>query len=161
MPEKRSETGPTPEARLRAIIATREPEVQRLLRGVRAVLRRRFPTANELAYDYGRSVVVTYSPTENGIEGILTLSAKAEGVFLYFSQGPKLPDPKGLLRGKAKMVRFVQLDRAGDLATPDVAGFIAAALKQSKIPFPARGKGRLIIKSDGKKKAAGRTRSAR
>ncbi|HET7041174.1 MAG TPA: hypothetical protein VFI13_04115, partial [Gemmatimonadales bacterium] len=115
MPVKRSGAGPTPEAQVRTIIGKLAPKTRTLFRSVRRGVQKRFPTANELVYDYGRSVVIAYAPTENGIEGILALSAKADGVFLYFSQGPKLADPKGLLQGKAKMVRFVQLERASDL----------------------------------------------
>lgn len=142
----------TPESQLRALIAKLPPGSGKLVRAVRTALRKRFPTANELAYDYGISIVIAYSPTENGIEGILALSAKEAGVFLYFSQGPKLPDPKGLLQGKAKMVRFVELTKASDLNTPDIKGFITATIEQAKLPFPPKGKGQLIIKSSGKKR---------
>ena len=46
----------TPEAQLRASIDKLDPKNQKLFRSVRAAVRKRFATANELAYDYGRSV---------------------------------------------------------------------------------------------------------
>ena len=147
----REKREPTPEARVRASIARLEPRIQKLLRSVRTAIRKRFPTANELAYDYPHSFVIGYSPTENGIDSILAISARAAGVFLYFSQGPKLPDPKRLLRGSGRQVRFVQIESAGQLAGPDVKGFIAATLDQARIPFPSKGKRSLVIKSGTKK----------
>jgi hypothetical protein len=125
-------------------------DVEKVFRSVRAALRKRFPTANELEYDYGHSFVISYSPTENGIDGIVALSARADGVFLYFNQGPKLSDPNKILQGKGKQTRFVQLETAGHLEDPDVEAFIAATIKNAKIPFAAKGKGSLIVKSQRK-----------
>src|SRR5262245_44046038 len=156
MPVKRVATEASPEAQVRAIAGRLEPKTQKLLRAVRTAVRRRFPTANELAYDYSHSFVIGYSPTENGIESILAISARGDGVFLYFSQGPKLPDPKGLLQGKAKQVRFIELESARHLTHPDVESLIAATLKQARIPFPTRGKGSLIMKSGSKTKPSRR-----
>ena len=119
----------------------------KLFRSVRAALRKRFPTANELEYDYGHSFVISYSPTENGIDGIVALSARADGVFLYFNQGPKLDDPKKLLQGKAKQTRFIPIESVRRLSDPDIEAFIAATIKNAKIPFPAKGKGGLIVKT--------------
>ncbi|MBM3997016.1 MAG: hypothetical protein FJ303_23115 [Planctomycetes bacterium] len=152
MTVKRDSREPTPEAQLRSYIDRLEPKIQKLTRSVRAALRKRFPTANELVYDYKTFVVISYSPTDKGIDGIVTIKADATGVFLYFSQGPQLPDPKRMLRGSGKQVRFIQVEAAGELAQPDVAALIAATLEQARIPFPAEGKGSLIIKSPAAKK---------
>src|SRR5262245_35948899 len=112
---------PTPEAQLRACIAKLDPQHQKLFRSVRAAVRKRFPTANELAYDYGRALVVGYAPADRGIEALVAIRADAAGVSLYFNQGPKLPDPKRLLRGSGKQTRFIQLEAASQLAHPDIA----------------------------------------
>ena len=142
----------TPEAQLRDYIGKLDPKNQKLIRSVRAAVRRRFPTANELAYDYTRFVVIGYSPTDRGIDAIVAIRACATGVSLYFSQGPQLPDPKRLLRGSGKQTRFIQVEAASQLAHPDVEALIAATIDQAKIPLPSKGKGSLIIKSDGAKK---------
>jgi hypothetical protein len=128
-----------------------DPKGQKLFRSVRAVLRRRFPTANELAYDYGHSVVVAYSPTERGIDGVVSISLLAEGVRLYLMHGPQLPDPKGLLLGSAKQVRFIEVESASRLAHPDVKALMAAASEKARSPLASKGKGSLIIKSDAAK----------
>jgi hypothetical protein len=143
---------PTPEAQLRACIGKLAPKLQKLFRSVRAVVRKRFPTANELAYDYGRALVIGYAPANQGIEALVAIRADAAGVSLYFNQGPRLPDPKRLLRGSGKQTRFIQLEAASQLAHPDVEALIAATIDQARVPLPSQGKGSLIIKSDGAKK---------
>ena len=144
----------TPEAQLRSFIDRFDPKDQKLIRSVRAAVRKRFPTANELAYDYTSSIVIGYSPTDRGIDAIVAISARATGVALYFNQGPQLPDPKKLLRGSGKQTRFVRVDAASQLAHPDVEALIAAAIDQARVPLPSKGKGSLIIKSDCCEEAA-------
>jgi hypothetical protein len=139
---------PTPEAQLRAFNARFDPKQQKSIRSIRAALRKRFPTANELAYDYSSFFVIGYSPTEHGIDSVVSIAARADRVELYFNNGPKLPDPKKLLRGSGKQTRFVRLEGPKHLADPDVSGFIAAAIELARVPLPARGKGVLVIKTN-------------
>jgi hypothetical protein len=142
----------TPEAQLRAYIDKLDPKNQKLFRSVRAAVRKRFPTANELAYDYSHALVVGYSPADRGIDSIVAIRACAIGASLYFSQGPQLPDPKRLLRGSGKQTRFIQVEAASQLAHPDVEAQIAATIDQARIPLPSKGKGSVIIKSDSAEK---------
>jgi len=136
---------PTPEAQLESFINRFDPKEQQVIRSIRTAVRKRFPTANELAYDYTSHVVIGYSPTDRGIDGIVAISARATGVALYFNQGHELPDPKKLLLGSGKQTRFVRVEAASQLAHPDVEALIVAAIGQSKIPLPSKGKGSLII----------------
>jgi hypothetical protein len=149
----------SPDAQLRAYIDKLEPKNQKLFHSVRAAVRKRFPTANELAYDYGDALVIGYAPADRGIEAIVAIRASADGVFLYFSQGPQLPDPQRLLRGSGKLTRFIQVEAVSQLAHPDVEALITAANDQASVPLPSKGKGSLIIKSDGAKKPPRRKRS--
>ena len=138
----------TPESQLLFLIEKFDAKNQQLIRSVRAALRKRFPTANELVYDYGFSLVIAYSPTEQGIEGIFSISARADdGVSLYFTNGPKLPDPKKLLMGSAKLVRFIPVETASRLKHPDVEALIAAAIDQAGVPLPTKGRGRLVMRT--------------
>ena len=139
---------PTPETQLRSFIDRLDPKNQQVFRSVRSAVRKRFPTANELAYDYSSFVVIAYSPTEQGIDGILSIAGRADGVDLYFTRGPQLPDPKKLLRGSGKQVRFIRLESARQLVHPDVKALVQAAVEQASVPFPSRGKGKLIIKTN-------------
>lgn len=140
----------TPAAQLRSLIEKCDPRQQRLIRSVRSALRKRLPTANELVYDYGKSLVIAYSPTERGIEGIISTAARADGVALYFNQGQRLPDPKRLLMGSATQVRFIPVEAARQLAHPDVEALIAAAI-EAGVSLPSTGGGRLIIRTNGSK----------
>ena len=143
-----------PEAKLQYYIEKLEPKHQKLFRSLRAALRKRFPTANELAYDYGHAVVIGYAPAEHGIDAVVAIRGSVTGVSLYFNQGPRLPDPKRLLRGSGKLTRFIEVDAASQLADPNVDALIAAAISHATVPLPSKGKGILVIKSDGAKKSA-------
>jgi hypothetical protein len=134
------------EAQLESFFERFDTKNQKLFRSARSALRKRFPTANELAYDYADSVVISYTPTEHGKDGIVTIALRADGVRLYLSGGPKLPDPKKLLQGSAGIVRYVPLEAAGDLDHPDVKALVAAALAQAKVPYSSKGKGTLTIR---------------
>ncbi len=139
---------PTPEAQLQSFNDRFDPQHQKFIRSIRTALRKRFPTANELAYDYSSFFVIAYSPTEHGIDGIVTIAARADRVDLYFSHGPQLPDPKKLLMGSGKETRFIRLESARQLAHPDVKAFIAGAIERARVPFSSKGKGSLIIKTN-------------
>ena len=152
-------TDATPEAQLRFLIEKFDAEDQKLIRSVRSAVRKRLPTANELVYDYGFSLVIAYSPTEQGIEGIASISARAGDVSLYLTNGPQLPDPKKLLMGSAKMVRFIPVESASRLKHPDVEALIAAAIDKAKVPLPSKGGGKLVIKTFGAKKKARRKKT--
>ena len=138
----------TPEAQLRSFNDRFAPKHQTFIRSIRAALRKRFPTANELAYDYKTFIVIAYSPTEQGIDAPVSVAARADRVELYFNHGPKFSDPKKLLQGSGKLTRFIRLESARQLADPDVKGFIAAAIDHSTVPLPSKGKGSLIIKTN-------------
>jgi hypothetical protein len=149
----------TPDEQLRAYVEKLDTKTQKLFRSVRTAVRKRFPTANELAYDYGNALVIGYAPAEHGIDSIVAIRASATGVSLYFNQGPKLPDPKRLLRGSAKQTRFIELESAQQMADPDVEGLLVATIEQARVPLPAKGKGSLIIKSSDAKKSPRRKTS--
>ncbi len=142
----------TPAAQLQSLIEKRDPEHQRLIRSVRLALRKRLPTANELVYEYGNSLVISYSPSEHGKEGIVSTAARAGGVDLYFNQGHRLRDPKKLLMGSAGQVRFIHLESARRLAHPDVEALVVGAIALSAVPLPSTGRGSLIIRTDGTQK---------
>jgi len=137
---------PSPESELGAIIDRLDAKNQKLFRSLRAALRKQFPTANELGYDYGSHVVIAYSATDSAPGAILSIAGRADGVQLYFTGGPKIPDPKKLLLGSGKVVRFVWVESPKQLADPDVKSFIDASLKLAKVSFPSKGKGTLIIR---------------
>ena len=152
MPVKPASRNLTPEVELQSYIDRLDPKHQKLMRSVRAAVRKRFPTANELAYDYSSHVVISYSSTDRAIDAILAIDGRADGVRLYFMHGPQLPDPKRLLQGSGSQARFVPVEAASQLADPDVNALIVAAGAKSTVPSSSKGNGALIIKLTAAKK---------
>jgi hypothetical protein len=148
MPVKSEGRMPTPDAQLRSFISRFDPKDQKLMRSVRAAVRKRLPTANELAYDYAHQVVVSYTPTEAPTDGIVAIAVRADGVRLYL-MGGRLPDPLGLLQGSGRQTRFMQVERASQLSDPAVEALIAAAIGQARVALPTTGRGQLIMRSGG------------
>ena len=139
------------EKQLAGFIAKFEPAHQKLIRSVRQALRKRFPTATELAYDNYNFFVIGYSPTARPSDSIVSIAAGANGVGLCFIHGASLPDPDKVLLGSGKQTRFVRLESAKVLSQPAVARLLDASVAQSKTPFPGRERGPLIIRSVSKK----------
>ena len=155
MPARTPSATSSPTAVLRTLIDRYPPADQKLIRALRTAVRKRVPTANELAYDYSGSLVLSYTATEHGKDGVLSLAVKPDGVRLYFGGGPKLPDPKKLLLGSGG-ARYILVENASRLAHPDVKALITAAIARSPVPLPVKGKGQLIDRSAAQKKRAGK-----
>jgi hypothetical protein len=135
------------EDQLAACIDKFTPEMARAIRAVRAALRKRLPTANELVYDNYNFFVIGYCSTLKPSDCIVSLAADAHGVRIAFYYGSTLPDPAGILQGSGSQNRFIGLASAHDLSKPDVEALIRAAAAQGKVPLPAAGRGTLVIRS--------------
>lgn len=135
------------EKKLTGFIKKFEPKHQRLIRSIRAELRKIFPTANELAYDNYNFFVIGYGPTERPSDCIVSIAAAASGVGLCFIRGASLADPNRILLGEGKQTRFIRLESASRLKRPEVKALLTAAVAQSRVPLAAGGAGKLIIRS--------------
>jgi hypothetical protein len=114
---------------------------------MRKALRKRLPTANELAYDNYNFFALGYCSTERPSDCILSVAAGANGVGLSFYHGASLPDPHKILLGSGNQNRYLRVASAEMLGRPEVEALIAAAVAQAKTPLPARGGRKLIIRS--------------
>jgi hypothetical protein len=124
-----------------------DPPMAKRIREVRAVLRKRFPTAIEMVYDNYNFFVIGYSPTERPTDYIVSLAANSKGVGLSFNHGADLADPHGILQGSGSQNRFVRLvDGAKTLKHPHVAAMIDAAVENSGIAFPKE-RGMTVVRS--------------
>jgi hypothetical protein len=148
---KRAVPAAMAEQQLKSFIAKFEPRHQSLIRSVRRELRKRFPTAYELAYDNYNFFVIGYGPTDRPSDCIISMAAGANGVGLCFIRGVGLPDPDKLLLGSGNQTRFIRLESAGVLTHPAVAALLAAAIARARTPFRASGRGELIIRSVSQK----------
>ena len=148
------------EARLQDFIEKFEPEHQTLIRAARRKLRKRFPTAIELAYDNYNFFVIGYSPTDRPSDALVSIAAAANGVGLCFIHGARLPDPQKILVGAGKQTRFIRLPSATVLDRPEVEALLAAAVADAETPFPPGKRGKLVIRSVSAKQRP-RRRTAR
>lgn len=135
------------EAELAGFIDKFTPEMAKFIRSVRAALRKRVPTANELVYDNYNFFVIGYCSTLRPSDAIMTLVADGHCVRLAFYYGATLPDPKRILKGSGNQNRFIRLGSASDLKKPDVQALIRAAIAQGKAPLARTGRGTLVIRS--------------
>lgn len=135
------------EEQLKGFIDKFEPKHQALIRALRKAMRKRLPTANELAYDNYNFFVLGYCPNERPSDSIISIAAGSNGIGLCFIHGASLPDPHKILLGSGNQTRFIRVESAKTLDRPEVEGLIAAAIAKSKVPFPATGTRRLVIRS--------------
>jgi hypothetical protein len=148
---------PSPSAQFSAFLSRFPPEIVALVKRCLPKLRRAFPGAYQLVYDYSNSLVVSFSMSERGYEGIVTLAIFPGWVRLYFDKS--LPDPKGLLEGTGSKVRSVTLKAASDLDHGDIQELIQAAIAHSGVTFPST-RSTMVIKSDSKKRRPRKTGNA-
>jgi len=150
-PERRSA-----EAELRALIAKHASAHGRLIGAVRRRLRERLPAAHELVYEYRSWLVISFSPSEHGYEGVLAVRADVDGVKLYINRGKGLPDPEKLLQGSGGQARWIGLDSAAKLARPAVVELIDGAIARNPVPFERNGRGSVVHRSARSKKRVAR-----
>jgi hypothetical protein len=153
------------ETQLASYFAKYEPMMAKLGRALRAKLRARLPGLFEIVYVYENqnSLVISYSPTEHGYDGLCSIALYPDKLHLYFTQGARLSkaDPSKLLQGRAT-VRYVVLNAAEDFDRAEIEALIVAALELAKVRLDAGAKGSVIIKAEAQKKRARRaTKSAR
>jgi hypothetical protein len=152
------------EAQLAGYFAKYEPAMAGLGKALRAKLRARLPGLFEIVYVYENqdALVISYSPTEHGYEGLCSIALRPDRVNLYFTRGAQLSksDPSKLLQGRGNGVRHVVLHAVADFDRAEIEALIVAALKLAKVRLDASAKGSVIIKAEAQKQRARRTARA-
>src|SRR6266566_970184 len=107
----RAKSAPTesPARQVAGFIAKFDPKVAKLIRSVRAALRKQFPTAIEQVYDNYNFLAIGFCTTERTSDCIVSIAANANGVSLSFYWGATLPDPYSILEGSGNQNRFIRL----------------------------------------------------
>lgn len=146
---------PSPNAQFAALLSRFSPEIVAMVKRCLPRLRRAFPGSYQIVYDYSHSLVVSFSMSERGYEGIVALAIHPGWVRLYFDKS--LPDPKGLLEGAGSKVRGVTLKAATDLDHGEIRELVEAAIKHSGVAFPRTRSNRMIIKSSSRKQRPRKT----
>jgi hypothetical protein len=148
------------ETKIAGYFAEHPPATAKLGKALRARLRARLPGLFEVVYVYERqkSLVIAYSPTEQGYEGVCSLALDPAGAKLHFGQGASLSkaDPSRLLQGKGKTVRHVVLHSVADLDRPEIEGLISAALNLAKVRPDAASTSAVVIRAESQAQRARR-----
>ena len=134
-----------PAKQLAAFLAKFSPEVAAQARAALAVMRARFRGALELVYDNYNALAIGWAPTERASDVICSIAVFPRWVSVFFFDGPRLPDPKKILRGGGTKVRHLVLGGATTLDAPAVQALLREALKRR--PLDPAQKHRIIIKS--------------
>ena len=154
----------TPETQLASYFAKYDLPIAKLGKALRAKLRARLPGFFEIVYVYENqnALVISYSPTENGYEGLCAIALYPREVKLSFGQGSLLSksDPKKLLQGSGKTVRHVVLNAVADFDRAEIEVLMAAALKLANLRLDPSAKGSVIIKAEAQKKRASLAKKA-
>jgi len=146
------------ETLLASYFAQYEPAKAEFGKALRAKLRDRLPGLFEVVYVYAtqNALVISYSPTENGYEGLCSIGLYPRSVKLFFGQGALLSksDPDKLLQGRGKTVRHVVLNSLADFDRAEIRALMAAAVKLAKVRLDATARGSVIIKAEAQKRRA-------
>jgi hypothetical protein len=138
----------TPKQQLDAFLDRFSPDIARTARSALAKLRKLTSGATELVYDNYRGLVVGFGPTERPSDAVLSIAIYSGRIALCFIQnGPRIPDPKKLLRGSGTVARHIRLQSAATLDEPPILALIAAAKSMARVPFDPNQRRRLIIRS--------------
>ena|SRR5437868_6316143 len=152
------------ETQLAGYFAKYEPATAKLGKALRAKLRARLPGLFEIVYMYEnqKALVISYSPTERGYEGVCSISVYPRLVKLGFVKGAQLSksDPNKLLQGQGKTVRYVALNAVADFDRVEIEALIADAVKLAKLRLDPNAKGAMIIKAEAQR-ARRATKAAR
>jgi len=150
---------------LAGYFAKYEPAMVKLGKALRARLRDRLPGLCEIVYVYEAqdALVISYSPTERGSDGVCSIALYPSCVKLFFGQGARLAksDPNKLLQGSGKTVRHVVLNSVADFDRAEIEVLMVAALKLAKLRLDPRAKGSVIIKAEAQKQRAAARREQR
>ena len=154
------------ETQLAGYFAKYDPAMVKLGKALRAKLRARLPGLFEIVYVYENqnALVISYSPTERGYEGVCSISVYPRAVKLGFGKGAELSksDPNRLLQGQGKTARYVALNSVADFDRAEIEALIADAVKLAKLRLDPNAKGAVIIKAEAQKQRARRaTKAAR
>lgn len=145
----------TPAKQLDRFISDYSPRIAATARSAKK-MRAMLPGAVVFVYDNYNALVIGFGPTECASDAICSIALYPRWVNLFFLDGATLPDPDKLLKGQGSRVRRIVLDAATGLDRPPVRALIAAAVRQSDVPFPRHRKGGMVIKSVARRRRARR-----
>jgi hypothetical protein len=131
------------EEQLQSFIDKFEPKHRAIIRAARKASRKRFPTANELAYDNYNFFVIGFAPIR-----LLCLYRRRRKWrrLMFYSRRQFARSSRNSFRFRQK-TRFVRLLSADVLEQPEVHALLRVAAERASVPLSRSGRGKLIIRS--------------
>ena len=114
-----------PEDALAALLERYPPDVRSLALDARKFILKVLPEAQETVDNTAGVAGYGYGTGYSDI--VCTLILSKSGVKLGLAGGASLPDPDGLLEGKGRVHRYVQLHKASDLSRGGVKKLVVEA----------------------------------
>ena len=119
---------PSPE--LLDLLAPCSPDVAQLALGLRELVLKEAPDAEEVLYSVYAEVIVFKLPGRSS-GSFCNVAAYSHHVNLVFYRGAGLPDPHHVMKGSGKTMRHIRFDSPDDLDRQFVPIYIRAAIEQT------------------------------
>jgi len=136
-----------PQKQLDGFLAKYAPEIASRARAILAKLGKRMPGAIVLVYDNYNALAIGFGGSERASDIVLSVAAFPKWVSLFLMGGPKLKDPRKLLKGSGTRVRHIVLENAAMLDDPAIGDLIDQAIARARVPIDPHAKSRIVIKS--------------
>jgi hypothetical protein len=133
----------TDRQQLESFIARFTPEVAAMARKAFAWMRRKYPRATVLVYDNYNALAIGFGSTEKVSDVVFSIALYPRWVSFFFFYGASLPDPRKVLKGSGKQVRYFIIDRIEVLEEPAILALMDAAAGDEL----EAGSGKIVIKS--------------
>lgn len=140
----------TPRQELDRFIKKFSPEVAKKAQAALAKVRKLLPGANQLVYDNYNALAIGFAGSEKSSQIALSIAVYPRWVSLFLMHGPRLDDPKRLLKGEGSTVRHIVLEPVSLLDSKDVKALFFQAVARTEPAIPTKGKGKIVIKSISK-----------
>jgi hypothetical protein len=148
----------TAEEELATFLGRFVPEVAAVAEAALTRMRARLPGTIEMVYDNYNALAIGFSPTDRTSDALFSIAVYPRVVRLFFLSGASLDDPSGVLEGKGKQVRSVQLLSAGIIDSPAVSELMDQAISRG-IPWDHTRPSVLVIRSVSAKQRSRRPAS--
>lgn len=112
-------------AQIEAQLRGKDPQLQEVVRGLRALVRKAVPGVAESLNPWDMPTFESNGP-------MCYFSVAAKHVTFGFLRGTSLDDPKGLLEGTGKNLRHVKLRKAEDLKREGLRELVKAAARLNR-----------------------------
>jgi hypothetical protein len=99
---------------------------------IRSLVRQLHPGVVEVVWPHQGTVGWGVGPRKMS-EHYAYLAVHPTHVNLGFYRGASLPDPAGLLGGTGKAMRHIRIERAGDVARPEIAALLKEARAEREV----------------------------